>query len=393
VLKGYSSLTLVDAEGRMIWDSAGEDQPIDARLVAVVREAITMNSPSHPPPYRDADGRLRLDFVAPLALRDGEPSSAVILRTNPSSYIFPLLRSWPVPSASAETLLFRRDGGQVLYLNDLLYQSNAAAKFSAPLSTSKLLAAQVLRGEITPGTLFEGEDYRKVSVLGVARPVSNTDWYVIAKMDRSEMFAQAWRDSLWLGFGGLLTLFMIVAGAFILRQRQSLSASQRQRETQAERLRSLELLDNLVRSSHDIIYVKDHEGRYLLFNPAGCRFFGVSESDVIGHDATLLLPSAEAEEVLALDQRLRAENRTTTVEEKLSGSDGQRFLLSTKGPLHDAEDRVIGSFCIARDITQRKQTELSLKETATSLKASLSHAQLLVESALDAVIGMDQSGA
>ena len=391
-LKGYSSLTLVDAEGRMIWDSAGEDQPIDARLVAVVREAITMNSPSHPPPYRDADGRLRLDFVAPLALRDGEPSSAVILRTNPSSYIFPLLRSWPVPSTSAETLLFRRDGGQVLYLNDLLYQSNAAAKFSAPLSTSKLLAAQVLRGEITPGTLFEGEDYRKVSVLGVARPVSNTDWYVIAKMDRSEMFAQAWRDSLWLGFGGLLTLFMIVAGAFILRQRQRLSASQRQRETQAERLRSLELLDHLVRSSDDIIYVKDHEGRYLLFNPAGCRFFGVSESDVIGHDATLLLPAAEAREVLALDQRLREENRTTTVEEQLSGSDGQRFLLSTKGPLHDAEDRVIGSFCIARDITQRKQTELSLKETATSLKASLSHAQLLVESALDAVIGMDQSG-
>ncbi len=246
--KGYSSLMLLDAEGRLIWDSAGEDQPIDDRLAAAVRDAIAMNNSSHPPPYRDADGRLRLDFVAPLATPGGERASALILRTNPSSYIFPLLRSWPVPSASAETLMFRREGDKVLYLNDLLYQSDAAARFTAPLATAKLLAAQVLRGEITPGAFFEGEDYRKVPVLGVVRPVSNTDWYVIAKMDRSELFAQAWRDSLWLGLGGLLTLFMIAAGAFILRQRQSLSASLHQREAQAERLRLLELLDNLVRS-------------------------------------------------------------------------------------------------------------------------------------------------
>jgi PAS domain S-box-containing protein len=389
--KDYASILLVDAAGRVIWQSEGNAAPLQAPLLDAIRESVTTRRVSNPSPYRDGSGAIRFDFIAPLAVRDQNPP-AIILRTDPATYLFPLLQSWPVPSTSAETLLFRRDGDQVVYLNDLLYRDNAAAKFLAPIATPKLLAAQVLRGEIKPGRLFEGEDYRGVPVMGVARAVLSTDWFLIAKMDRSELLAQAWRDALWLALPGLLLLFIAVAGALVLRERQRLQESVRQREAQAEKLRSLELLDNLVRSSDDIIYVKDEAGRYLLFNQAGCRFFAVEESRLLGKDVTALLPGKEAEAILALDHRLRTENLTLTVEEKLSVRDGQRFLLSTKGPLHDANGAVIGTFCIGRDITERKQMELDLKATAASLKGSLSQAQLLVESALDAVIGMDQEG-
>jgi two-component system sensor histidine kinase/response regulator len=390
--KNYESILLVDVQGRVLLDSGNEATQTDSPLLEVVRSAVARDEVANPPPYRDAKGRLRLDFVAPLAIYGGLQAPAVILRTDPDSNLFPLLKTWPVPSVSAEILLFRRHDDQVMYLNDLVYQPNAAARFLAPIATPKLLAAQVLRGEIQPLRLFEGEDYRGVAVLGVVRAVLGTDWFLIAKMDRTEFYAQGWRDSLWIALAGLLTVLMIASGAFVWRQRQYLRDSVREREVQAERLHTLELFDNLARSSDDVIYVKDAEGRYVLFNPAGCRFFGRQESEVLGKDARALLPPDEAATVMALDQRLRSSNETLTVEEHLSAAQGHRFLLSTKGPLHDAEGNVVGTFCVARDITERKQMELELKATAASLRESLSTAQLLVESSLDAVIGMDQDG-
>ncbi|MBI5900913.1 MAG: PAS domain S-box protein [Rhodocyclales bacterium] len=390
--KKYANVLLIDVQGRIVLDSENEIAQPDTLLLDMARNAVARDEVANPPPYRDAKGRLRLDFVAPLPVHGGVQAPAVILRTDPASNLFPLLKTWPVPSASAETLLFRRHGDQVTYLNDLVYQVDAAARFQAPIAAPKLLAAQVLRGEIRPGHLFEGEDYRGIAVLGVVRAVLGTDWFLITKMDRTELFAQGWRESMWLALAGLLTLLMIASGAYVWRQRQYLRDSVRVREIQAERLHTLELFDNLARSSDDVIYVKDAEGRYILFNPAGCRFFGRQESEVLGKDARALLPPAEAEAIMALDRRLRSGNETLTMEERLSAADGPRFLLSTKGPLHDAEGNVVGTFCVARDITERKQMELELKATATSLRQSLSTAQLLIESSLDAVIGMDQDG-
>ena len=57
--KGYSGLMLLDAEGRLIWDSAGEDQPIDDRLAAAVRDAIATGSFAKVPNYRVGLAALR----------------------------------------------------------------------------------------------------------------------------------------------------------------------------------------------------------------------------------------------------------------------------------------------------------------------------------------------
>jgi PAS domain S-box-containing protein len=392
VKKDYSDVLLLEGDGRVIWSSESVQRAVDPKLLTALRESLATGQSLHPSPYRDAGGRVILDFVVPLLPGNGSPAAAVVLRTDPARYLFPLLQSWPVPSASAEILLFRRDGEQVLYLNDLLYQKDAAARFSAPVANPRLLAAQVLRGEIKPGRLFEGEDYRGVPSLGVVRAVLNTDWFVITKIDRAELFSQAWRESLWLGLAGLLTLAMIAIGSVLWLQRRSLDESQRQRARQAEKLRALEVLDNLVHSSDDAIAVKDLQGRYLLFNPAASRTFGCSEEQVLGRDARAFLPADQAEAQMSLDRELCQQDAVRQVEEEFQTGAGQRFLLSTKGPLHDAEGRVVGSFEIGRDITERKHMELELERTAASLRDSLSRAQLLIESALDAVIGMDQAG-
>jgi hypothetical protein len=44
----------------------------------------------------------------------------------------PWIQSWPIPSASGESLLVRRDGDTVLFLNDLRHRENVAMNLRIP---------------------------------------------------------------------------------------------------------------------------------------------------------------------------------------------------------------------------------------------------------------------
>lgn len=194
-----------------------------------------------------------------------------------------------------------------------------------------MLGAQVLRGEVEQGRLIVGADYRGVDTLGVARTVTGTDWFLVAKLDRAEFFAEAWRESLWIAFAGLLIVFMTVAAAMVLRQRQRLEQDRNDRAAQAEKLRALELLDALADSSEDSMFVKDAEGRYLLFNRAACEMVGKTQQEVLGRDDTALFPADEAEWLMAVDTQIRIENRTRSDEETLTTGRGITTVLPARG--------------------------------------------------------------
>jgi PAS domain S-box-containing protein len=359
--KGYQQMLLLDEQGALLWDSAGGAHTLDPGLAARARQSVGAKQAGQLGLYRDSGGRLHLDFVIGFAALGPQPGPLVVLHSDPEAYLFPLLQTWPAPSSSAETLLVRRDGDSVLYLNDLRYQTDAAARFRLPLVTPKLLGAKVLRGETEPGRLIDGEDYRAVAALGVAHPVPGTDWFLITKMDRTEVFAEAWRDSLWAALVGLLSWFMTVVGAVLLRQRRSLAYIRADREHQAERLHALQLLDALANGSEDAMFIKDSEGRYLLFNRAGCEMVGKTQEEVLGKDSLTLYPPAEAAMLKAIDREAMATNRPMTHELSLTTTKGVRVMHITRGPLHDAEGKVIGLFGIARDITERKRNEEQLR--------------------------------
>jgi two-component system sensor histidine kinase/response regulator len=387
--KGYDNVLLIDEQGDA-WASAAGKVPIDPMLRAAALS--TNGKPGTPVHFRDAGGRLLLGFVTGFSASVGRPGPVIVLGTDPAGYLSPLLQGWPVPSASAETLLLRRDGDQVLFLNELRHQADAAGKLRVPVATPRLLSAQVLRGEAEPGQLVEGTDYRGVEALGVVRAVPGTDWLLIAKVDRAEFYAKAWHDALWTALAGLLVLFVTVSAAFILRQRRRLEDVRRMTEAQAEKLRALELLDVLANASEDAVIVKDVEGRYLLLNRAACDLVGKPAQEMLGRDVTAVFPPARAAAIAAMDGELVAANHSRTGEESFDTVRGVRSMRVTRGPLHDDEGKVIGIFSIFHDITDHKRMELDLRVAADTLKDTLLRTQLLLDSAMDAVIGMDRRG-
>ncbi len=320
--RGLSAVTLLDDRGERVWGSARAPLDIAPELRDAAQKAAADLRVHRVGPYAGIEGSTRLDFVVPLK-ELGDHPPLIVLHTDPNGWLYRTLQSWPVPSFSAETLLFRRDGDQVLFLNELRHRTDTALKLRLPLATSKLLAAQALRGEVKENTLIEGADYRGVPGMGIVRSVPGTDWFLVAKLDQDELYAEATRESVWIGLAGLLVLFMGLASLHLLGQRQLLALALNSRDAHLERLRALRLVAAIADSSNDAIYAKDLEGRYLLFNPAAAGFTGKAREEVLGRDDTALFPPEQAARIMAIDRQVIRDDLATTFQETLDTPDGE----------------------------------------------------------------------
>jgi PAS domain S-box-containing protein len=156
-----------------------------------------------------------------------------------------------------------------------------------------------------------------------------------------------------------------------------------EQEEAASKLRESQgLLNSLVEGISDAIYVKDRQGRYLLFNSAAERITGKSVAETIGKDDTFLFPPAEAQILMERDRSVMVGRKEITYEEVLTDAKGGvRTFLATKGPLFDAQGNVTGLFGIARDITERKASEQTLAERESALRESEELLRLFIEHA------------
>lgn len=362
---GFHSALVLDAHAtRILWDSkklSREPLPgaVPKPILAAARRAWAAGRPIRIGPYRESDGHPHMDFV--IALPTAKSGGVIVLHIDLTTELFPLLQTWPAPSASGEVVWFRRDGDDVLMLNELRLRADTAARLRLPLAASQSLAARLLRDEVKPGRAVKGVDYRGAPVFGVVAAVPNSDSFVLAKVDEAELYAGARRDAVWVLLAGLLALFALGVGVYLARQRRDLAIAESVRQAQAERLRALKLLDGIADSSTDAIFAKDLEGRYLLFNRETARVTGKTASEALSRDDTALFPPEQAAMLRANDHRVISEDRVQTYEETVTTTQGERTFLATKGPLRDEGGRVIGLFGIARDITERRQAELALQ--------------------------------
>jgi len=379
----YNAITLLNSNGEKQWASQQAPRELAPALQAGIKSAIEKQRILILGPYRDLQDHLRLDIVVPISK---SPFPLIVLHINFAERLLPALQNWPIPSASGEALLFRRDGDQILFLNELRFQKNTAAIYHLPVANETLLSAQLLRGEIAYGAAVEGVDYRGVPAIGIAHAIAGTDWLLLAKIDESELYDKVAEQGAWLGFIGLLLLMINYGGLYLFRQHQQLQYADTVRKAQAERLRALMLLGAIADSSEDAIFAKDLDGRFTLFNAAASRIVGKAAEDVLGYDDHAIFPAEQAQQLIETGKQIIASGQTKTYEELLDTVDGQRIFLATKGPLLDEHNNIIGLFGISHDITERKQAEIALLESESGYRSlfenmlnGYAHCQMLYE--------------
>jgi two-component system cell cycle sensor histidine kinase/response regulator CckA len=189
-----------------------------------------------------------------------------------------------------------------------------------------------------------------------------------------------------LRVGAIDALFvpLIVASVvvFFLRSTRALESinAQLQREiderlqAEAARQASEGLLNAVIQSSADAIFVKDLQGRYVLMNEAWSALTGRDPAAIRGKDDTVLFPSGQAAKIMADDRDIISSARSVMYEHALTMADGDRMLQVRKGPILDKERKVTGIYGIARDITERCQMEDALRSSETRFRTIIENA-------------------
>jgi len=137
---------------------------------------------------------------------------------------------------------------------------------------------------------------------------------------------------------------------------------------QAERQRSH--LAAIVDASDDAIIGKTLDGMINSWNPGAERLFGYSLDEVVGKSISLLIPPGrEKEESTILETLAHGDvTQLDTVRRRRDGSDVDVSI--TISPMRDAHGAVVGISKVARDITDRRQTEHALARAKDAADAA-----------------------
>ena len=176
-----------------------------------------------------------------------------------------------------------------------------------------------------------------------------------------------------LADAGAGLLFVAISAAFIfVALNRAWTQQRRTRQAWAAavdaRRQAEAMLHEIVDTSSDAIFAMDLDGRYLLLNREAERILGQPTGLALGRDDAAFLPPAQVAERAARARAVAAADTLAVDDEYVATVDGERIQHTVRGPLHDAQGRVRGSFAIARDVTVRRQAEARMMLSTKSFE-------------------------
>ena len=354
---GWSTVFLVDGRGEVVLDASRREEHSSASP-ELAREAMRTKETVFWDFHREEQhGRPQVEFAffAPLLIGHGDETRAtgvVVMEMIADQYLYPLIARWPLPSKSGETLLVRRDGDSVLYLNELRHRKGSALSLRLPLSAKDLIASKAILGGTSS---MEGVDYRGVPVLACARKVPATPWLLIAKLDLQEVHGPVLRSGRLVAlFGLVLVIAAGLATAFWLRQQRAV-ALVRQYRAQRERAALAKHLDYLTRYANDMILLLDEDGLILDANERAVAAYGYSRAELLASNIRILR-GAKTLESFEKQWTTTRQQGGAVFETTHRRKDGSEFPVEVSSRAIEVEGATLRQ-SIVRDISERKQAE------------------------------------
>lgn len=365
----YDRIILLDANGVIRMSVPEIPVPITALTRKNIDEVLHTGRSVVQDFYRNEyDQKVYLAILVPIFddSNRGRPLGILILRIDPSAFLYPFIQTWPVPSRTSETLIVRRDGDDVLFLNDLRFSRNAALNLRVSLSQDGIAAVKAVRGA---RGIVEAVDYRDVPILADVRSVPDSPWFLVARMDREEIFEPV-RVQLRLMIIAVFALITAAGAGVGLVWRHQRSRFYREEFKSAEALRETNAyLENLINYANAPIVVWDPSLCIQRFNHAFETLSAYTEEEVKGKPINVLFADDKAETSLDLIRGAVAGDRWETVEIDIQRKDGSsRVVLWNSANILDRDGTtVVATIAQGHDITERKKAEEEIRLNARRL--------------------------
>ncbi len=358
-----SMIVATDAQRILATTRPGSTIPPESRVA--IDRALDTGRGAMSEPFRTTEGDVRIDAVAPIPDGDGRAMAILLFRIDPDVYLHPLVRSWPTSDATAESLIVRREGDDVVFISPLRHWDGATV-LRMPATRQDVLSVQAALGR--EGRL-DGPDYRGMEVIADARAIGDSTWFLITKMDVSEIIGDATgRTTVVLLILGLLVLIAGGASAFIHHRRQSalfrhLYLSERQQREHREQFRTV------LYSIDDGVITTDEHGRIEIMNPAAERLTGWAEHEsrgrpledvFVARDGATRTPVANpVREVLRHNRTFKLQNEAVLVARDAS----ERPIADSAAPIRGDDGGVCGAVLVFRDQSDERAAEQALRDS------------------------------
>lgn len=134
------------------------------------------------------------------------------------------------------------------------------------------------------------------------------------------------------------------------------------------------MLASIVENSDDGIIGKTLDGIITSWNKGAEKIYGYSANELIGKNISILVPPNHPDEMPRILEIIKKGGRIDRYETQRITKDGKTIFVSlTISPIKDKSGKIIGASTIARDTTQRRSMEESLRKS----KAILDRAQFI----------------
>lgn len=363
-LYGYNAGFLLDERGNVRLSLSSSALPPTPYGRAAAVNAMRARQSDLTDLHKGAEApRVRLDLLVPIVPASGGANApavaAIYFRLDPLQSLYPIIKSWPTASPSAEIMLVRREGGEIVYLNDLRFRDKTALNLSSSIRDGMMVNAVAKGGE---GLLAESVDYRGVRVIAATRRVPDSPWFLIAKVDAVEL-SEPVHQLAWLVAGLALTMILatgLVTGFWWRHQRARLLVEQYQGELERQAL--VQHFNYLTRYANDIILLMDDTGRITEANERAITAYGYTHDELL----QLTIRDVRAPEALAdLASDWGRWNSDEAVFETVHRrKDGTAFPVEESARLIEVEGKRFRQ-SIIRDITERKVQEEKILYQAT----------------------------
>jgi PAS domain S-box-containing protein len=371
----HRGIALLDSKGRLITGTRLLP-PLGAAHRDAARQAVQRGQRQLVDLYVSEDDVPLLGFAVPVSIVQGASpagSAGVLLALEPAADgLYPLLLGPRLLGDQDETLLLRREDGDVRYLSPLL--EGSPLKRRLPLSTAGLAGSQALT---ETGQFLVARDYRGRRVLATSRPIPDTPWVLVQKTDAAAALA----DSRQRGRFLLVTFsLLLILGATALvaawRHGRGMEA-QRQADIlrqQAAQLRDqARLLHGITDHIDAYTALLDAEGQVVFANRPFAATLGLLPADLAGRTLRRLLGPETAAPLERLIEAARRDERLQSATPSLRITDTSRTYQARLLPMAAVEELPARFLLVLHDITELKQAEERRAQQLRSLVATLMH--------------------
>lgn len=384
-LRGYDALMLVTTGGEVLLRVGAAPDALEPASRQLVQRALEVPEPvvgdliATPTP----DDAI-LDMATAYRDERGQPIAVLLLRTAARRDLFPLVQLWPTPSATAETMLVRREGDEVVFLNPLRHVQAQPMSVRRPMDAD-LVASRAARGQ---SGLVQAGDYRNVPVVADLRPVPSTTWYMVTKVDVDEIFAQARQRGLAVLALTATAALALVTAALALRAMRRRNTWRARFQQEREQRLALEEYRATLQSIGDGVLSTDAQGRVRGLNAVAETLTGWTDDQARGrpvrevfhivHEDTRAEVESPVDRVLAEGRVVGLANHTLLV-----ARDGTERPIADSGAPVRRDDGVLeGVVLVFRDQSAERQAYNALRASETRFRR-------LFEGTADALLLLD----